>query len=194
MIFQSNDHDDACFKSNREMFLMKMRKTFYDLSKQIIERKKLMLPSKKRYPVKPVLLSAGAAVFIAALAFYYTSKAEDPVAVAGKGYRLVSLESQSQEYRDASNFAMGVIASYSKGGNSDMEKFCLVNDDCGREDFSGMLLKMEAIKGGKPEIGKIYRYSGWDDSYKIEIKSLQDKMVFNIKKIKNMGMGITSIE
>ncbi len=173
---------------------MKMRKTFYALSKQIIERRKLTLSQKRRYPAKAILLYAGMAILIAVSTVYFTGRGKDPVAVAGKGYRIVSLESQSQEYRDAASFAMGVIAGYSNGGGSNMDKFCIVNDDCSREDFTGMFLKMDVLKGGNLEIGKIYRYSGWDDSYRIEARSLQDKVVFNVKKIKNMGMGITSIE
>jgi len=174
---------------------MKMRKTFYDLSKQIVERKKLMLPQERGYSVKAVLLCAGATILIAASAVYFTGRGKDPVTAADRGYRLVSLESQGPEYKAAASFAMGVITGYSSsGGGKDMEKFCLVNDDCGKEEFSAMLSKIEALKGNSPEIGKIYRYSGWGDSYKIEVNSRQDKMVFNVKKIKDMGMGITSIE
>ena len=173
---------------------MKMRKTFYDLSKQIIERKKLMLPKEKKYPVKIIMISVAALVFIAGLTIYLTGKANDPVAMAGKNYNLISLESQSQEYREAANFAIGVIAGYANGGASCMEKFCLANDDCGVEEVPGMFSKMEEIQGGKAEIGKIYRYSGWDDFYKIEVNSLENKIVFNVKKIRNIGMGISSIE
>ena len=177
-----------------EMFNMKMRKTFYDLSKQIIERRKLTLSQKRRYPVKAILASAGVVILIAALTVYFTSRLKDPIATAGKGYNLVSLESQSPEYRDAASFAMGVIAGYSNGGGKGMEKFWIVNDDCCREDFSGMLLKMDALRGVNPEIGEIYRYSGWDDFYKIEVNTHGNKVVFNLKKIKNMGLGISSIE
>ncbi|OGV41330.1 MAG: hypothetical protein A2X48_09275 [Lentisphaerae bacterium GWF2_49_21] len=173
---------------------MKMRKTFYDLSKQIVERKKLMMPRKRRYPTRAILFSTGMLVIIVISAVYSSSRGKDPITVAGKGYSFVSLESQSPEYRNAASFTMEVMDGYSRGGIRSIEKFCLVNDDCCREDLPCMLSKMDVLRGGQPEIGRIYRYSGWDDTYKVEIRSLQEKIVLNIRKTRNMGMGITSIE
>ncbi|HCE46714.1 MAG TPA: hypothetical protein DET40_24470 [Lentisphaeria bacterium] len=173
---------------------MKMRKTFYDLSKQIVERKKLMMPRARRYPVKAILLSTVATILTAMSAVYFTGRAKDPIALAGKGYGLVSLEPQSKEYRDTAGFIMEVVEGYSKGGIHSVEKFCLVNDDCCREDLPCMLSKMDVLRSGQPEIGRICRYSGWDDIYKVEVRSLQEKIVLNIRKTRDMGMGITSIE
>ncbi len=173
---------------------MKMRKTFYDLSRQIVERKKLMLPKKRKHISRAILIPVIVIAFVAGISVYFIGRAKDPIALAGKAYELVSLEPQSREYRDAEGFTMEVITGYSKGGAYSIERFCLVNDDCSREDLPCMLSKMDVLRGGQPEIGRIYRYSGWDGTYKVEVRSLQERLVLNIRKTRDMGMGIASIE
>ena len=186
--------EEPVFKLNMEKFIMKMRKTFYELSRQIVERKRLMLPRKRRYSVKAGLISTVVIAIIAGMTIYFTGRSKDPIALAGKAYELMSLEPQSREYRDAEVFTMEMIAGYSKGGASSIERFCLVNDDCCREDLPCMLSKMDVLRGGQPEIGRIYRYSGWDGTYKVEVRTLQEKIVLNVRKTRDIGMGITSIE